>query len=231
MSQQALLLLLVGVPPTPSTCACEYGAPALARRRRAQSGPPICSPTPPERYEDFNGSRRRSSARVATPPSSASSRSRNMTEATFFGSSTGPVILEYRQLAGRYRKLIQSLDRKSAREAPRARRVGPAVEGTSTISRHRFPRRPRRRRGEASGGGDRHAYPTSGIGPPRRGTAPRSHQASPPGAGVTVRGLTSIASPSAWLIKRFIDPDATFIFAVPASFRRTRSRSMHRTWS
>jgi len=59
---------------------------------------------------------------------------------------------------------------------------------------------------------------------------PRSHQASPPALGDAPRPhVDRIAS--AWLIKRFIDPDATFISRFLPSFRRTRSRSMHRTWS
>ena len=103
------------------------------------------------------------------------------------------------------------------RRRARARRARQAVERPPTNPRNRFFRRPRRRRGRRLEEAITMRTPPPGS--PRRGPA-RPADIS------TLRGRQWVTRPrphvdriaSAWLIKRFIDTAATFVFADPAAF-------------
>jgi hypothetical protein len=125
---------------------------------------------------------------------------------------------DYRQLATRYRKLLQGLDRKSAatgarvleelaRLAKEHRRIRDIdffdAPGGAEVRRLEEAIAMRTRRPESA---PREPAPTLDLATLRRKrwvTRPRPH-------------VDRIAS--AWLIKRFIDPDAVFVFAPPAEF-------------
>src|SRR6266852_2445337 len=200
---QTLLLLLVGVPPTPSSLRVRVwrrlrSLGAVALKRSA-----YLLPDTPERYEDFQW---------------LAQEIENMPEADILRLFHGPRDLEYRQLAGRYRKLIQSLDRKSAAGSARAhdelvrlskehQRIRDidflGAPGGAEVRRLEEAIAMRTQRPESARREEGPPLDLTKLRRRRWVTRPRPH-------------VDRIAS--AWLIKRFIDPDATFIFAVPAEF-------------
>ncbi|MGH7309237.1 MAG: chromate resistance protein ChrB domain-containing protein, partial [Candidatus Rokuibacteriota bacterium] len=125
---------------------------------------------------------------------------------------------DYRQLAARYRKLLQTLDRKSAASSARVQeelarlardqqRIRDldffTAPGGAEVERLEEAIAMRTRRPEAARREDRPTLDLSTLRDRRWVTRPRPH-------------IDRIAS--AWLIKRFIDPKAVFIFAEPAAF-------------
>jgi hypothetical protein len=137
---------------------------------------------------------------------------------------------DYRQLAARYRKVLQQLDRKSA---PTRARVQEELRGsprTTSGSATSTSSTPRRRRGAPSRGGHRHAHPTTGERPPRGAADPRPHQAARPPVGHAPAAphrphRVGLAHQALHRSRR------EFVFAPPADFPQTRSRSTPRTWS
>jgi len=125
---------------------------------------------------------------------------------------------DYRQLAARYRKVLQSLDKKPAvkgarlpeelahlaREHQRIRDIDyfDAPSGAE-VRRLEEVIAMRTRRQEPVHREERRPLDLAGLRGRRWVTRPRPH-------------IDRIAS--AWLIKRFIDPDAEFLFAPPAEF-------------
>jgi len=125
---------------------------------------------------------------------------------------------DYRQLAVRYRKALQGLDRKSSAASARAQeglarlakdhqRIRDIdffdAPGGAEVRRLEEAIAMRSRRPEASRREDRPVLDLTKLRGRQWVTRPRPH-------------IDRIAS--AWLIKRFIDPEARFLFAPPAEF-------------
>jgi hypothetical protein len=125
---------------------------------------------------------------------------------------------EYRQLATRYRKLIQALERKSAAASARVDRDLAQLTkdfeklreldffdapGRAEVERLREAIDMRKRPSEKPTRPDKPTLDLRALRGRRWVTRPRPH-------------VDRIAS--AWLIKRFIDPEATFLFSVPSEF-------------
>jgi hypothetical protein len=125
---------------------------------------------------------------------------------------------EYRQLAARYRKLLQALERKSAATSARLDRDLARLQkdferlreldffdapGRAEVERLREAIDMRKRPPEEPTRRDRPTLDLGALRGRRWVTRPRPH-------------VDRIAS--AWLIKRFIDPEATFLFARPQDF-------------
>jgi hypothetical protein len=125
---------------------------------------------------------------------------------------------EYRQLAARYRKLMQTLERKSAGASARVDRDLAQLQkdfeklreldffdapGRAEVERLREAIDMRKRPAEEPQRRDKPTLDLRALRGRRWVTRPRPH-------------VDRIAS--AWLIRRFIDPEATFIFAAPPEF-------------
>jgi hypothetical protein len=125
---------------------------------------------------------------------------------------------DYKHLAGRYRKLLQSLDRKS--DASRARvqeELARLLKEHQRIRELDFF--------DAPGGAEVRRLEEVITMRTRRPESPRPEE--PPKLDLSkLRKRRWVTRPrphvdrvaSAWLIKRFIDPEATFVFAPPAEF-------------
>ena len=219
MSQtQTLLLLLVGVPPTPSSLRVRVwrrlrSLGAVALKRSA-----YLLPDTPERYEDFQWLAQEIQREGGEATLIRVQQIENVAHADVLRMFHEPRDQEYRQLAVRYRKVLQSLERKSAAKSARVqdeltrlardhRRIRDIdffdAPGGAEVRRLEEAIAMRTRRPESS---RREERPTLDLAKLRRRrwvTRPRPH-------------IDRIAS--AWLIKRFIDPEATFVFADPADF-------------
>jgi hypothetical protein len=215
---QTLLLLLVGVPPIPSSLRVR-----VWRRLRSLGAVPLkrsayLLPDTPERYEDFQWLAQEIQRQGGEATLIRVQQIENVSEEDVLRLFHEPRDSEYRQLAARYRKTLQGLDRKSAakptrlqeeltklaKEHQRIRDIdyldapgGAEVRRLEEVIAMRT-RRPERVR--------REEHPTLDL-TKLRGrrwvTRPRPH-------------IDRIAS--AWLIKRFIDADAEFVFAPPGEF-------------
>ncbi len=202
---QPLLLLLVGVPPTPSSLRVRVwrrlrllGAVALKRSA-------YLLPDTPERYEDFQWL-----ARVQ--------EIENVSADNVVRLFQEPRDRDYRLLAVRSRKVLQTLDRKSeatsarvhdelarlARDHQRIRDIDYFdAPGGAEVRRIEEAIAMRTRRSESAGHEERPTIDLTKLRGRRWVTRPRPH-------------IDRIAS--AWLVKRFIDPDAQFVFAPSAEF-------------
>jgi hypothetical protein len=212
------LLLLVGVPPHPSSLRVRVwrrlrtlGAVALKRSA-------YLLPDTPERYEDFQWLAQEIQRGGGEATLIRVQQIENVSAADVRRLFHEPRDLDYRLLAERYRKLLQSLDRKAAATSPRVQeqfaqlakehqRIRDvdffAAPGGAEVRRLEEAIAMRARRPESV---RREASPTLDLDTLRRRrwvTRPRPH-------------VDRIAS--AWLIKRFIDPDAVFVFAPPPEF-------------
>src|SRR5213594_4380358 len=218
MIPQQLMLLLVGVPPTPSSLRVR-----VWRRLRSLGAVPLkrsayLLPDTPERYEDFQWLAQEIQREGGDATLMRVEQIENVDRADVLRLFHEPRDQDYRHLATRYRKLLQGLDRKSAAASARVqeelarltkdhRRVRDIdffdAPGGAEVRRLEEAIAMRTRRPESA---RREAPPTLDL-TKLRGrrwvTRPRPH-------------IDRIAS--AWLIKRFIDPDAQFVFAPPAEF-------------
>jgi hypothetical protein len=218
MDHSMLLLLLVGVPPTPSSLRVR-----VWRRLRSLGAVPLkrsayLLPDTPERYEDFQWLAQEIQRDGGDATLIRVQQIENVSPEDVLRLFHEPRDHDYRQLAGRYRKALQGLDRKSASRSSRAQeelaRLAKEHQRIRDIDFFDAPsgaevRRleeviaMRTRRPEPV---RREERPTLDLAKLRRRrwvTRPRPH-------------IDRIAS--AWLIKRFIDPDAEFVFAPPAEF-------------
>src|SRR5688572_20625699 len=122
MSEQApLLLLLVGVPPTPSSLRVR-----VWRRLRSLGAVPLkrsayLLPDTPERYEDFQWLAQEIQREGGEATLVRVQQIENMTPADVLRVFHEPRNQDYRQLAARYRKVLQRLERKSAATSARVR--------------------------------------------------------------------------------------------------------------
>jgi hypothetical protein len=218
MSQPSLLLLLVGVPPTPSSLRVRVwrrlrSLGAVALKRSA-----YLLPDTPERYEDFQWLAQEIQREGGDATLVRVHQIENLNEAEVLRLFQEPRDQDYRHLAARYRKLLQSLERNAGAVRPRLaddlarlakdhQRIRDIdffdAAGGAEVRRLEEAITMRTRRPESA---RREERPTLDLGTLRHRrwvTRPRPH-------------IDRIAS--AWLIKRFIDADAQFVFAPAAEF-------------
>jgi hypothetical protein len=218
MSQQQLLLLLVGVPPTPSSLRVR-----VWRRLRSLGAVPLkrsayLLPDTAERYEDFQWLAQEIQRDGGDATLVRVQQVENVSPADVLRLFHEPRDHDYKALAARYRKLLQGLDRKS--EASRARVQDDLARLAKEHQRIRdidfF---------DAPGGAEVRRLEEAIAMRTRRPEAARSE--APPTLDLSkLRGRRWVTRPrphidriaSAWLIKRFIDPEAVFLFAPPAEF-------------
>ena len=213
-----LLLLLVGLPPSPSSLRVRVwrrlrSLGAVALKRGA-----FLLPDTPDRYEDFQWLAQEIQREGGDATLIRVQQIENLAPADVARLFHEPRDADYRQLAVRYRKLLQALDRKSAGGSERIhaelarlqkehQRVHDidffAAPGGAEVRRLEEAIAMRTRRPETARRDDRPTLDLSTLRRRRWVTRPRPH-------------VDRIAS--AWLIKRFIDPDAQFVFAAPAEF-------------
>jgi len=213
-----LLLLLVGVPPQPSSLRVRVwrrlrSLGAVALKRSA-----YLLPDTPERYEDFQWLAQEIQRAGGDATLIRVQQIENVSEADVLGLFHEPRNQDYRQLAARYRKVLQSLDQKSAAKSARRHeelaRLGKDHQrirdidffdapGGAEVRRLEEVIAMRTRRPETVRREERPTLDITKLRGRRWVTRPRPH-------------IDRIAS--AWLIKRFIDTDAEFAFAPPAEF-------------
>jgi hypothetical protein len=219
MTQQHLLLLLVGVPPRPSSLRVR-----VWRRLRALGAVPLkrsayLLPDTAERYEDFQWLAQEIQRDGGDATLIRVQQIENVSPAEVLRLFHEPRDRDYKQLAARYRKLLQDLERAKSEEA-RAR----VQEQLARLAKNH-----QRARDidffDAPGGAEVRRLEEAIAMRTRRPESPRREE--PTTLDVSkLRGRRWVTRPrphidrigSAWLIKRFIDPDATFIFAPPAEF-------------
>src|SRR5213592_1853309 len=119
MPMQQLILLLVGVPPTPSSLRVR-----VWRRLRSLGAVPLkrsayLLPDTPERYEDFQWLAQEIQREGGDATLIRVQQIENVTDEDVERLFHAPRDRDYRQLAVRYRKLLQGLDRKSAAKSAR----------------------------------------------------------------------------------------------------------------
>ena len=215
---RTLLLLLVGVPPTPSSLRVR-----VWRRLRTLGAVPLkrsayLLPDTPERYEDFTWLAQEVQRDGGDATLIRVQQIENVSSSDVLRLFHEPRDQDYKQLAARYRKLLQSLDKKSAAKSARVqeeltrltkdhRRIRDIdffdAPGGAEVRRLEEAIAMRTRRPESVRREERPTLDLSKLRGRRWVTRPRPH-------------IDRIAS--AWLIKRFIDPDAQFVFAPPAEF-------------
>jgi hypothetical protein len=215
---RTVLLLLVGVPPQPSSLRVR-----VWRRLRTMGAVPLkrsayLLPDTPERYEDFQWLAQEIQREGGEATLIRVQQIENVSEADVLQLFHEPRDHDYRQLAARYRKLLQSLDQKSAAKNARVhdelaqlakdhQRIRDIdffdAPGGAEVRRLEEAIAMRTRRPESARRDERPALDLSTLRRRRWVTRPRPH-------------IDRIAS--AWLIKRFIDTEAEFVFAEPADF-------------
>jgi hypothetical protein len=213
-----LLLLLVGVPPTPSSLRVR-----VWRRLRSLGAVPLkrsayLLPDTPERYEDFQWLAQEIQREGGEATLVRVHQIENLDPDDVRRLFHEPRDKDYRQLAVRYRKLLQSLDRKSAPISTRVQEeLGRLAKdhhrirdidffdapGGAEVRRLEEAIAMRTRRPETARREEWPALDLTRLHGRRWVTRPRPH-------------IDRIAS--AWLIKRFIDPEAQFLFAPPGEF-------------
>ncbi|PYM28160.1 MAG: hypothetical protein DMD78_00775 [Candidatus Rokuibacteriota bacterium] len=220
MSQPPLLLLLVGLPPTPSSLRVR-----IWRRLRSLGAVPLkrsayLLPDTPERYEDFQWLAQEIQREGGDATLMRVEQIENVDRADVLRLFHEPRDQDYRHLATRYRKLLQGLDRKSAAASARVQ------EELARLTKDH-----RRVRDidffDAPGGAEVRRLEEAIAMRTRRPESARRSEAPTPALDLaTLRGRRWVTRPrphvdriaSAWLIKRFIDPQAEFVFAPPGEF-------------
>jgi hypothetical protein len=215
---QTLLLLLVGVPPIPSSLRVR-----VWRRLRSLGAVPLkrsayLLPDTPERYEDFQWLAQEIQRQGGEATLIRVQQIENVSEEDVLRLFHEPRDQDYRQLAVRYRKVLWNLERKSAAGKARAQeelarlakdhqRVRDVdffdAPGGAEVRRLEEVIAMRTRRPESVRREERPTLDLTKLRGRRWVTRPRPH-------------IDRIAS--AWLIKRFIDADAEFVFAPPGEF-------------
>jgi hypothetical protein len=212
------LLLLVGLPPQPSSLRVR-----VWRRLRSLGAVPLkrsayLLPDTPERYEDFQWLAQEIQREGGEATLIRIQGIENVSEAEVLRLFHEPRDHDYRQLATRYRKLLKSLDQKSAAKGARVpeelARLAKEHQrlrdidffdapGGAEVRRLEEAIAMRTRRPESPRREERPTLDLASLRQRRWVTRPRPH-------------IDRIAS--AWLIKRFVDPEAEFVFADPAEF-------------
>ena len=216
MSAQQLLLLLVGVPPTPSSLRVRVwrrlrSLGAVALKRSA-----YLLPDTPERYEDFQWLAQEVQRDGGDATLIRVQQIENMSPGDVLRLFHEPRDRDYRQLAARYRKVLQGLDRKSVSRQTHETLVRLSKDHQRVRDIDFF---------DAPGGSEvRRLEETIAM----RTRSPETPEPQPkPSLDLTkLRSRRWVTRPrphvdrvaSAWLIKRFIDPEAVFLFAPPGEF-------------
>jgi hypothetical protein len=216
--QQLLLLLLIGLPPTPSSLRVRVwrrlrSLGAVALKRSA-----YLLPDTPERYEDFQWLAQEIQRDGGDATLIRVQQIENLSPGEVLRLFHEPRDRDYRQLAARYRKVLQKLDKKPKTTLLRAE------EELARISKDH-----QRIRDidffDAPGGAEVRRVEEAIAMRTRRPESARPQE--PPTLDLTkLRGRRWVTRPrphidriaSAWLIKRFIDAEAVFLFAPPAEF-------------
>lgn len=218
MSQDPLLLLLVGLPPTPSSLRVR-----VWRRLRSLGAVPLkrsayLLPDTPERYEDFQWLAQEIQREGGEATLVRVHQIENVGPEDVRRLFHEPRDADYRQLAGRYRKALQALEKKSAARRPRMQeelarlakdhqRIRDVdffdAPGGAEVRRLEEAIAMRTRRPESTRREERPTLDLTRLRGRKWVTRPRPH-------------IDRIAS--AWLIKRFIDPEAQFLFTAPEAF-------------
>jgi hypothetical protein len=215
---QVLLLLLVGVPPTPSSLRVR-----VWRRLRSLGAVPLkrsayLLPDTPERYEDFQWLAQEIQREGGEATLIRVQQIENVTHENVRRLFHEPRDQDYRQLAVRYRKLLQSLDKKSAAKSARVQEeLARLAKDHQRIRDIDFF--------EARGGAEVRRLEEAIAMRTRRPESPRREE-RPTLDLAKLRGRRWVTRPrphidrigSAWLIKRFIDAEAEFVFAPPGEF-------------
>jgi hypothetical protein len=175
-------------------------------------------PDTPERYEDFQWLAQEIQREGGDATLIRVQQIENVSDADVLRLFHEPRDQDYRQLAARYRKLLQSLDQKSAAKIARVhdelaqlakdhQRIRDVdffdAPGGAEVRRLEEAIAMRTRRPESARREERPALDLATLRRRRWVTRPRPH-------------IDRIAS--AWLIKRFVDTEAEFVFAEPADF-------------
>jgi len=214
--EQHLLLLLLGLPPAPSSLRVR-----VWRRLRSLGAVPLkrsayLLPDTPERYEDFQWLAQEVQRDGGDATLIRIQQIENLSPDDVLRLFHEARDQDYRQLAVRYRKVLKNLDRKS---------VSPRIQEELA----RLSKDHQRTRDvdffDAPGGAEVRRLEEAIAMRTRRPEAARP-QPQPSLDLTKLRGRRWVTRPrphidrigSAWLIKRFIDPDAEFLFAPPAEF-------------
>jgi hypothetical protein len=218
MSLNPLLLLLVGVPPTPSSLRVR-----VWRRLRSLGAVPLkrsayLLPDTPERYEDFQWLAQEIQREGGDATLIRVQQIENVSQEDVLRLFHEPRDPDYRKLATRYRKVLKTLEQKSsakrarvqqelARLAKDHQRIRDVdffgAPGGAEVRRLEEVVAMRTRPSEPMRRDERPTLDLTKLHGRRWVTRPRPH-------------IDRVAS--AWLIKRFIDADAEFVFAPPAEF-------------
>lgn len=212
----SFLLLIVSLPPNPSSLRVRVWRRLRALGAVALKRTVYLLPDTPDNYEQFQWLGQEIQRERGETILLRVDQIENMSRADLirlFHEARDP---EYRQLAARYRKLMQALERKSGgarvdrdlvqlqKEFEKVRELDFfEAPGRAEVERLREVIDMRKRPSEE----------------PRRPDKPQLDLRA-------LRGRQWVTRPrpqvdrlaSAWLIKRFIDPEATFLFAAPAEF-------------
>jgi hypothetical protein len=218
MNPDPLLLLLVGVPPTPSSLRVR-----VWRRLRSLGAVPLkrsayLLPDTSERYEDFQWLAQEIQREGGEATLVRVHQIENLGPDEVRRLFHEPRDKDYRQLAVRYRKTLQSLDRKSTATSTRVQEeLARLAKDHHRIRDIDFF--------DAPGGAEVRRLEEAIAMRTRRPETVRRE--APPMLDLTkLRGRRWVTRPrphidriaSAWLIKRFIDPEAQFLFAPPEEF-------------
>jgi hypothetical protein len=215
---ETLLLLLVGVPTTPSSVRVRVwrrlrSLGAVALKRSA-----YLLPDTPERYEDFQWLAQEIQRQGGEAMLVRVQQIENMSRDDVLRLFQDPRDRDYRHLAVRYRRVLQRLDRKSEAASARVQEeLARLAKDHQRIRDIDFF--------DAPGGAEARRLEETIAMRTRPPESPR-REARPTLDLTKLRGRRWVTRPrphidriaSAWLIKRFIDADAEFLFAPPAEF-------------
>ena len=215
---QSLLLLLVELPPAPSSLRVR-----VWRRLRTLGAVPLkrsayLLPDTPERYEDFQWLAQEVQREGGDATLIRVQQIENVAPADVLRLFHEPRDADYRALAARYRKLLKALEKKTAATSARVReelaRLAKDHDRLRVIDFF-----------DASGGAEVRRLEEAIAMRTRRPEIVR-REVKPTIDLTKVRGRRWVTRPrphvdriaSAWLIRKFIDPDAEFVFTPPADF-------------
>jgi hypothetical protein len=210
-----LLLLLVGLPPQPSSLRVR-----IWRRLKSLGAVPLkrsayLLPDTPERYEDFQWLAQEIERAGGEATLIRVQQIENLGPDAVRRLFHEPRDQDYRQLAARYRRVIQRLDKSKGASVPdEIARLAKEHQRIRDIDYFDAPVGAEVRRLEEV------------IAMRTRRPEPAPREPRPTIDLATLRGRTWVTRPrphidriaSAWLIRRFIDPQAVFVFAPPAEF-------------
>ncbi len=214
----AWLLLIVSVPPEPSSIRVRVWRKLQALGAVALKPSVYLLPSTPENYEQFQWLAQEVPKSGGEATLLRVDRIENMRGEEVVRRFHEARDRDYRQLAERYRKLLQALDRQPRRPATRR-----------PDERGRLARELERLREidffDAPGYQDVKRLKETiemRLHPPSAGGPPGGVEVSPD----SLKGRRWVTRPrphvdriaSAWLIKRFVDPEAEFLFATPEEF-------------